>query len=85
MGAKYNNGIVGNLIELLNENGATITEVIDNKPVVDNLVANVNRATKNLKCTVYNIDCPINTSSEATRVSQQYIHSYSLLTFPRTL
>jgi hypothetical protein len=60
----------GNVIELFNKNGSTLSQGINYKFVVDNFVTHVNRCAINIKSTVDDVDSAINPCAKTAWISQ---------------
>jgi hypothetical protein len=74
VGTENNDRVVGDFVELFDENRAAITQVIHYKFIVDHLVANINWFAEYLERTVNNIDRTINTGTKTAGIGEYYVH-----------
>ena len=64
----------GHLIDLLHEDGAEPAQPLDDVTVVHDLVADIDRSTKELDGALDDLDRPIDTGAEATGIGEQNLH-----------
>jgi hypothetical protein len=72
--AENERGTVGDVIDILDEDCAALLEPIDDEPVMDDLMADINRGAVEIKYALDDLDGAVDTGTESTGVCEQYIH-----------
>ena len=71
MRAEDHRRAVGHLVEFLHEHRAACLELVDHEPVVDDLVAHIDRRAEPLERALDDLDRPVDTSAKAARRGNQ--------------
>ena len=74
MGTEDDNAVVGHLVQLVDEHGAPLPQVLHHELVVHHLVAHVDRRTEHVQRAVDDIDCAVHPGAKAPGIGQVYIH-----------
>ena len=74
MGAEYHRCIIRNIVQFLDKYRAQTSQAVYHKPVMNNLVANVNRCTEQLQGTLDDIDRAVDPGTESARIGEQDTH-----------
>jgi hypothetical protein len=64
-------GVVGNLVDLFDEPGALVAQLVDDVAVVDDLLANVDRAVEDLERFLDHVDRTDDARAEPTQTGDQ--------------
>ncbi len=74
VGAEDHVAVVGNLVELVDEDRALALEVVDDVAVVHDLVANVNRRAEQLDRALDDLDRAVDAGAKAAGIGEQNFH-----------
>ncbi len=85
VGGEDNDAVIGYLIQLLDEHGSGILELVHHIAVVHHLMADIDGGTELLQCTLDDADGAVDTGAKAAGIGQQDIHqsTFSSSSTPR--
>ncbi len=73
VGREHHRPVVGNLVELVDEHRAELAQAIDDKAVVDDLVADVDRRSELLERQLDDLDRAVDAGAESARRGDQHV------------
>src|SRR3546814_629938 len=76
VGAEDNVGVVGDFVQLLDEDRAALLEVVDHVAVVHDFVAHVDRRAERLDRTLDDLDRAVDAGAEAAGIGEDDVHKY---------
>ena len=71
MGREHDQPVLGHLVELLDEHGTQRAQLVDDVPVVDDLVADIDRRPVLAQRLLDHVDGPLDPGAESTRAGKQ--------------
>ena len=74
MRAENHGGVIRHLVQFIHENSPGAGEVIDNKPVVNYFMTDIDRRTKQFKRPFDNFDGPVYTGAKSPRIGEESLH-----------
>ena len=87
VGAEHGDGVVGDLVQFLDEDRALGAERLDDAFVVDDLVADVDRRSVEIEGPFDNLDGPFHAGAEAARLGQDHpqvhLFRFAHVSYPR--
>ena len=72
MGRKHHRPVVGNLVELVDEDRAHLAQAVDDEAVMDDLVAHIDGRSEPLERELDDLDRPVDARAEAARRRDQH-------------
>src|SRR3546814_10256256 len=76
VGAEDHGGVVGDFVQLLDEDRAALLEVVDHVAVVHDFVAHVDRRAERLDRTLDDLDRAVDAGAEAAGIGEDDVHKY---------
>ena len=72
MGGEHYRPVVRHFVELVDEHGAQLRQPVDDEPVVDDLVANIDRRAEPLERELDDLDRPIDAGAKAAGCGDEH-------------
>jgi len=79
VGAEDDRRAIGNLVQFFDEHGPALAQVIDDKAVVDNFMAHVNRRAEQLQRPFHDADGAIDAGAETAWVGQMNVCAHGVI------
>jgi hypothetical protein len=82
MCAENHGSVIRNLIQLINEYSAFLSQGIDNESIVDDFMPHIDRCTKLFKCSLNDLDSTIYTGTKAPWIGKFNLDLFHWPVFP---